>query len=53
MYSEDADAWAFRTVLRRKGADFVLSGYKSYVTAALSAVFLTYPLDEWTWWLAW
>ncbi|MFD8491838.1 acyl-CoA dehydrogenase family protein [Amycolatopsis sp. NPDC059657] len=46
-YTEDADAWSFRTVLRRKGDDFVLSGFKSYVTAGLmSDVFLTYPMDE-------
>ncbi|ANN18247.1 hypothetical protein SD37_23125 [Amycolatopsis orientalis] len=46
-YTEDADAWSFRTVLRRKGDDFTLSGYKSYVTAGtISDVFLTYPLDE-------
>lgn len=46
-YTEDADAWSFHTVLRRKGDDFVLSGSKSYVTAGvMSDVFLTYPLDE-------
>jgi alkylation response protein AidB-like acyl-CoA dehydrogenase len=46
-YTEDADAWSFRTVLHRKGEDFVLSGSKSYVTAGvMSDVFLTYPLDE-------
>ncbi|MYW97937.1 acyl-CoA/acyl-ACP dehydrogenase [Amycolatopsis rubida] len=46
-YTEDADAWSFRTVLRRKGGDFVLSGHKSYVTAGvMSDVFLVYPLDE-------
>ncbi|MGW7531295.1 acyl-CoA dehydrogenase family protein [Amycolatopsis sp. NPDC054798] len=46
-YTEDADAWSFKTLLRRKGEDFVLTGYKSYVTAGtMSDVFLTYPLDE-------
>jgi alkylation response protein AidB-like acyl-CoA dehydrogenase len=46
-YTEDADAFSFRTVLRRKGDDYVLSGHKTYVTGALiSEVFLTYALDE-------
>ncbi len=46
-YTEDADAFSFRTVLRRKDDGYVLSGYKSYVTGGLiSDVFLTYPLDE-------
>jgi alkylation response protein AidB-like acyl-CoA dehydrogenase len=46
-YTEDADAFAFRTLLRRKGDDYVLSGHKTYVTGALiSEVFLTYALDE-------
>ncbi|WP_409490871.1 acyl-CoA dehydrogenase family protein [Amycolatopsis sp. cmx-11-12] len=46
-YTEDADAWSFTTVLRRKGDDFVLSGHKTYVTAGvMSDVFLVYPLDE-------
>lgn len=46
-YTEDADAWSFTTLLRRKGDDFVLSGFKSYVTAgAMSDVFLVYALDE-------
>ncbi|WP_409497461.1 acyl-CoA dehydrogenase family protein, partial [Amycolatopsis sp. cmx-11-12] len=46
-YTEDADAWSFTTVLRRKGDDFVLSGHKTYVTAGImSDVFLVYPLDE-------
>nr|WP_239149095.1 acyl-CoA dehydrogenase family protein [Streptomyces sp. SID12501] len=46
-YTEDADAFSFRTVLRRKGDDYVLSGHKTYVTGALiSEFFLTYALDE-------
>ncbi len=46
-YSEDADAFSFRTLLHRKGDGYVLSGHKTYVTAALiSEVFLTYALDE-------
>ncbi|MFD6070280.1 acyl-CoA dehydrogenase family protein [Amycolatopsis lurida] len=46
-YTEDADAWSFDTVLRRKGDDFVLTGHKTYVTAGvMSDVFLVYPLDE-------
>jgi len=46
-YTEEADAFSFRTLLRRKGDGFLLSGHKTYVTAALiSDVFLTYALDE-------
>lgn len=46
-YTENADAFSFRTVLRRKGDDYVLSGHKSYVTGGqMSDVFLTYPLDD-------
>jgi alkylation response protein AidB-like acyl-CoA dehydrogenase len=46
-YSENTDAFSFRTVLHRKGDGYVLSGYKSYVTGGqLSDVFLTYPLDD-------
>jgi alkylation response protein AidB-like acyl-CoA dehydrogenase len=46
-YTEGTDAFSFRTLLRRKGEDFILSGHKSYVTSALmSEVFLTYALDE-------
>jgi alkylation response protein AidB-like acyl-CoA dehydrogenase len=46
-YSEDADAFSFRTVLRRKGDGLVLSGHKTYVTGGLTSdVFLTYALDE-------
>ncbi len=46
-YTENADAFSFRTVLRRKGDGYVLAGYKSYVTGGqISDVFLTYPLDE-------
>jgi len=46
-YTEDADAFSFRTEVHRKGDGFVLSGHKPYVTAALgSEVFLTFALDE-------
>ncbi|WP_228000045.1 acyl-CoA dehydrogenase family protein [Nocardia australiensis] len=46
-YTEDADAFSFRTVLRRKGDDHILSGHKSYITGGLmSDVFLTYVMDE-------
>ncbi|MGY0232185.1 acyl-CoA dehydrogenase family protein [Longispora urticae] len=46
-YSEDADAYSFRTVLHRKGDGYVLNGHKSYITGGLiSDVFLTYALDE-------
>lgn len=46
-YTEDADAWNFQTLLRRENEGFMLSGYKSYVTAGdMSDAFLTYALDE-------
>jgi len=46
-YTENADAFSFRTVLRRKGDGLVLSGHKSYVTGGvMSDVFLTYAMDE-------
>lgn len=46
-YSEEADAFSFRTALHRKGDDYVLSGYKVYVTNGQSSdVLMTYALDE-------
>jgi alkylation response protein AidB-like acyl-CoA dehydrogenase len=46
-YSENADAFSFRTVLHRKGDGYVLSGHKSYVTRGqISDVFLTYAADD-------
>ncbi|MGY0234156.1 acyl-CoA dehydrogenase family protein [Longispora urticae] len=46
-YTEDADAYSFRTLLHRKGDGYVLNGHKSYITGGLiSDVFLTYALDE-------
>jgi alkylation response protein AidB-like acyl-CoA dehydrogenase len=46
-YSENADAFSFRTVLHRKGDGYVLSGHKSYVTRGyISDVLLTYAVDE-------
>src|SRR2546421_4968172 len=46
-YTEDADAFSFATVLRRKDDGYVLSGHKTYVTGGLmSDVFLTYVLDD-------
>ncbi|TDZ45786.1 acyl-CoA dehydrogenase family protein [Mycobacteroides franklinii] len=46
-YTEDADAFSFRTILRRQKNDYVLSGYKSYITGGqMSDFFLTYALDE-------
>ncbi|MFD0395553.1 acyl-CoA dehydrogenase family protein [Streptomyces nogalater] len=46
-YSEDADAFSFRTLLRRDRKGYILSGHKTYVTGGqLSDVFLVYALDE-------
>jgi alkylation response protein AidB-like acyl-CoA dehydrogenase len=46
-YSENADAFSFRTVLHHKGDGYVLSGHKSYVTRGhVSDVLLTYAVDE-------
>ncbi|MBS3695702.1 acyl-CoA dehydrogenase family protein [Rhodococcus qingshengii] len=46
-YTENADAFSFRTEIRRKGDGYVLNGYKSYITGGqMSDYFLTYALDE-------
>jgi alkylation response protein AidB-like acyl-CoA dehydrogenase len=47
-FTEDADVFAMRTVLRRdQRGDLRLTGLKSYVSGAMQAeVFLTYALDE-------
>lgn len=46
-YTEDADAFSFKTTLRRKGSDYVLDGYKSYaISGAIHNLMLTYALDE-------
>jgi alkylation response protein AidB-like acyl-CoA dehydrogenase len=46
-YSEDADAFTLRTVLRRRGDGFVLSGHKDFLTGGYHAqVFLVYARNE-------
>ncbi|WP_189637356.1 acyl-CoA dehydrogenase family protein [Rhodococcus sp. ARP2] len=46
-YTENADAFSFRTVLHQKEDGYLLNGYKSYITGGqMSDYFLTYALDQ-------
>jgi len=46
-YSEDADAFSFRTTLRRTAAGYLLAGHKDFMTGGLQAdVILTYARTE-------
>lgn len=46
-YTEDADAFHFKTTLHRKGSDYILNGHKSYaISGAIHDLMLTYALDN-------